>query len=67
MAEEVKNIPFINYHNLNKHYEKDFHEILSKLIDKSWYILGENVTNFENQYADFNNTKHCIGVANALY
>ena len=66
MAEEVKNIPFINYHNLNKHYEKDFHKVLSKLIDKSWYILGENVTNFENQYADFNKTKHCIGVANGL-
>jgi dTDP-4-amino-4,6-dideoxygalactose transaminase len=66
MVEEVKNIPFINYHNLNRHYEKDFHEVLSKLIDKSWYILGENVKNFENQYADFNKTKHCIGVANGL-
>ncbi len=37
-----------------------------QFYDTNWYVLGEYVQRFEAQYAQFNQTKHCIGVANGL-
>ena len=59
-------IEFLNFYNLNKPFESDFLSELSKIIEKKWYILGEKVSNFENEYAIFSNTRYCIGVANGL-
>jgi dTDP-4-amino-4,6-dideoxygalactose transaminase len=66
MNKEKRKIPFINYYLLNKQYENEFCDVLSKLIDTAWLILGKNVTEFEKNYAEFNQTKYCIGVANGL-
>ena len=60
------NIPFLNYYNLNKDYLTDFKNVLENLINDSWYILGKNVADFERFYAEFNETKYTIGVANGL-
>jgi dTDP-4-amino-4,6-dideoxygalactose transaminase len=35
-------------------------------FDKAWYVLGDQVKQFENEYANFNQTNHCVGVANGL-
>ncbi|MCL4150481.1 UNVERIFIED_CONTAM: hypothetical protein GTU68_048696 [Idotea baltica] len=37
-----------------------------KTIDKGWYVLGEEVSNFEKEFATFTSTKYCVGVANGL-
>lgn len=39
---------------------------ITRVIDSSWYILGREVEMFENQFADYCNVKHCIGVGNGL-
>lgn len=36
------------------------------VIDGGWYVLGEQVRQFEVAWADYCDTKHCIGVANGL-
>ena len=41
-------------------------DVLSDKIQNGWYILGEEVSKFETSFADFNNSKFCIGVANGL-
>lgn len=44
-------------------------EMLSKfedIYDKGWYILGEEVDNFEKDFATYIGTKYCIGVGNGL-
>lgn len=35
-------------------------------FDRGWYILGEQVKQFEAEYAKFNHTNYCVGVANGL-
>lgn len=35
-------------------------------IDKGWYILGEQVKQFELDYASYCQTKYCAGLANGL-
>jgi dTDP-4-amino-4,6-dideoxygalactose transaminase len=37
-----------------------------RVMNSGWYILGEEVTAFETEFADYCGTKHCIGVANGL-
>jgi len=36
------------------------------VFDSQWYILGDHVKQFEKKYADANEVKHCVGVANGL-
>lgn len=59
----------IEYENLKLVNEKLFSEYKEKFdefIKSGWYILGENVTHFEQEFASFCNTKHSIGVASGL-
>jgi len=37
-----------------------------QFIDKGWYVLGQQVTQFEKEFANFCSTKYCSGVANGL-
>ena len=41
-------------------------EVFRRFWDQQWYILGASVTQFEEAYALWNGTQHCIGVANGL-
>jgi dTDP-4-amino-4,6-dideoxygalactose transaminase len=59
----------IEYENLKKVNEKLFgryKNCFDKFIESGWYILGGQVSKFENEFADFCNTNYCIGVASGL-
>src|SRR4051794_16256460 len=61
--------PVIEYESLeksNKSFVKDFGKAYSDVIKSGWYILGEQVSGFEKEFAAYCNVKHCIGVANGL-
>ncbi len=47
-------------------YSELIKPVISSIIDRGWYILGEKVRLFEREFADYCGTKHCIGVANGL-
>ncbi len=59
-------IPFLSFADSNKQIKEEILSSFEKFFDKSWYILGEEVKNFENAYALFNETKYCVGVSNGL-
>ena len=59
-------IPFLDLHTLNARFEKDFKTKFSQFLDKGWYILGEEVKLFEQEYAAYCGTSHCVGTANGL-
>lgn len=37
-----------------------------RVIKSGWYVLGNEVSSFEAEFADYTGAKHCIGVANGL-
>jgi aminotransferase EvaB len=37
---------------------------VSDVCSRSWYILGEEVSNFEAEFAAYNGSCHCVSVAN---
>lgn len=59
-------IPFLNLKQLNEPFEKDFEQAYRDFIQSGWYILGEKVSAFEQEYSNFIDVKHTIGVANGL-
>ena len=59
-------IPFLDLQQINAPYETQFHQQLQTLLEKGWYILGEEVQQFEREFAAYCGTSHCIGVANGL-
>jgi dTDP-4-amino-4,6-dideoxygalactose transaminase len=59
-------IKFLDLHKLNKPFEAQFLSKTAAFLDKGWYILGDEVKQFEQSFASFSNAKYCIGVGNGL-
>src|ERR687888_59764 len=37
-----------------------------RVMESGWYILGEEVERFEQEFAQYCNVKYCVGVGNGL-
>ena len=59
-------IPFLELKQVTAAHSEEIHEAVRRVIDSGWYLQGEENKRFEQEYADFIGTKHCIGVANGL-
>jgi dTDP-4-amino-4,6-dideoxygalactose transaminase len=59
-------IPYDDLGLVNKSFEDDFKKEFNAILENGWYILGKYLKEFETAYAAFNNSRHCIGVANGL-
>ncbi len=60
------NIPFLSFKQMNADVKAELLPSFETFIDKGWYVLGEQVKKFEQEYAAWNTTSHCAGVANGL-
>lgn len=60
------NIPYENLSKLNQKYTDKLKEQAHSVIDSGWYVLGENVKEFEHQFAIANDSTFCVGVASGL-
>ena len=59
-------IEYENLHNLNKPFFKEYEEAFKEVMQSGWYVLGKKVTEFEQQFAAYCQSKYCVGVANGL-
>lgn len=59
-------IHFLNLKKINQPFEVAFQEKMKQFLDSGWYILGNEVKQFETDFAAYCGTKHCIGVGNGL-
>jgi dTDP-4-amino-4,6-dideoxygalactose transaminase len=59
-------IKFLDLKKINNSFEPELSNAVKRVIDSGWYLLGNEVTAFEKEYAAFIGTRHCIGVANGL-
>jgi len=59
----------IEYESLKKSnasFEAEYLEKTKEFLDSGWYILGKQVSEFENAFAAYCGANHCIGVASGL-
>ena len=59
-------IHFLNLKKLNQPFETAFQKKMKQFLEVGWYILGDEVKQFEKDFATYCGTKHCIGVGNGL-
>jgi dTDP-4-amino-4,6-dideoxygalactose transaminase len=59
-------IPFLDLRKINIRHEHEFKNELDDILKRGWFILGEKLTEFERQFAEYCGAKHCLGVANGL-
>jgi dTDP-4-amino-4,6-dideoxygalactose transaminase len=59
----------IEYENLgssNSAFIAELEDAAKRVIQSGWYVLGREVSAFEEEFAKYLGVKHCIGVANGL-
>lgn len=59
----------IEYENLKKSNQRFFEEYkksFDESLESGWYVLGKNVSEFENNFSKYIGVKNCCGVANGL-
>ena len=59
-------IPYENLKASNAEFDIAFREKFSQFLEKGWYILGEEVSKFEEAFSSYCGAEYCIGVANGL-
>ena len=60
------NVPFLElrpgYDELRAEFDAAYHRVM----DSGWYLLGNELEEFEAEFATYCGTKYCIGVGNGL-
>ena len=59
-------IPFLDLQSINRRSRDELVDAFARVLDSGWYVLGEEVRQFEAEYATYCQADHCVGVANGL-
>lgn len=59
-------IEYENLSLLNRPFFKEFEKKFSQVLKKGWYILGDNVLEFERNFSNYLGIDNCVGVASGL-
>ncbi|MBD1580958.1 DegT/DnrJ/EryC1/StrS family aminotransferase [Pseudoalteromonas sp. S16_S37] len=59
-------VPFLNLQAINAQYQGELEQAAKRVIQSGWYLCGSELESFEAEFAQYCQTKHCIGVANGL-
>lgn len=59
-------IPFLDLARINQPHQLRLQQAINRVIASGWYVLGREVEEFEQQFARYCGTRHCIGVASGL-
>lgn len=61
-----KIIKFNNFKKDAHIHKREYLSVFERVALSGWYILGNEVSSFEEEFAEYLGAKHCIGVANGL-
>ena len=63
---DIKTVEYENLANSNRAFLEELKQVAGAVIDRGWYVLGDEVRAFETEFAAYTGARHCIGVANGL-
>lgn len=47
-------------------YQKEYEDKAIEILRSGWYVLGQEVSAFEDEFADYTGAKYCVGLASGL-
>ena len=59
-------VPFIDVVATYRELKSEIDKAIQRVLDSGWYILGNEVEAFENEFAMYCGIKYCIGVSSGL-
>jgi dTDP-3-amino-3,4,6-trideoxy-alpha-D-glucose transaminase len=59
-------IPFLDLKPAYAELKPELDAAYARVMESGWFVLGKEVEAFEQEYADFCGTRHCIGLGNGL-
>lgn len=59
-------IEYENLYKTNAKFMPEYKESFNNFLNSGWYILGKAVEQFESEFAEYNKSKYCVGVASGL-
>lgn len=59
-------IPFVDLTRQHQTISSEIDQAIRGVLDSGWFILGPQVEAFEQEFATFSQTRHCVGVGNGL-
>ncbi|MFI4957794.1 MAG: DegT/DnrJ/EryC1/StrS family aminotransferase [Lysobacterales bacterium] len=59
-------VPFLSLKDVNARYADELKAAAARVIDSGWYVLGEELSAFEHEFADYCGVRHAVGVGNGL-
>lgn len=59
-------IPFVSFEEMHKEIEQDIKDKFNEVYQKNWYIQGQEVAEFEKEFAKYCGAKYCVGCGNGL-
>lgn len=59
-------IEYEDLKEVNKRLFENYQQRFTRVLESGWYILGKHVAKFENNFATYCKTNHCVGVASGL-
>ena len=64
--ESRMSVPFYDLKTINARHADALKAAAARVIDSGWYVLGEEVEAFEQEFAGYCGARHAIGVGNGL-
>ena len=62
----MSDIPFLDLGASYREIKQELDEAYQRVMSSGWYILGQEVTAFEREFAAYCGARHCVGVGNGL-
>ena len=59
-------IKYLDLKKINDMYDGEIRQAVNEVLNSGWYLKGEATRRFEQHYADYIGTRHCIGCGNGL-
>lgn len=62
----LESVPFLDLTGPYLELREELDEAFSRFMTSGWFVLGTEVSAFEDEYAAYCEALHCVGVANGL-
>lgn len=59
-------IKFLDLQKINQQYSDELKDACCRVIDSGWYLLGEELSSFESEFASYCGSQYALGLGNGL-
>lgn len=59
-------IPFVSFEAMHREIEQEVKDKFSEVYEKNWFIGGNELAEFEKEFAEYCGAQYCVGCGNGL-